>query len=153
MAVLAILGQLRDPREAAQTGSRLASLFGCAVAGGWGLTRTFLTARQLSTADIERVGVSSKIASSIRQLATRVTTGALSLNSCVDVDKTMLELSSIPGLDNLTREYIVMRTLNDPDAFPVDHAQVAKAKSEQWRPWRAYAAILVWRATEAGRIL
>jgi AraC family transcriptional regulator of adaptative response / DNA-3-methyladenine glycosylase II len=150
IAVLAILGQVRDPREAAHTGGRLASLFGCAVAGGWGPTRTFPTAGQLSTANLERAGLSSKTASSIRQLATRVTTGALPLNSCVDVDKTMLELSSIPGVDNLTREYIVMRSLNDPDAFPIDYAQVAKAKSEQWRPWRAYAAILVWRATEAG---
>ena len=49
-----------------------------------------------------------------------------------------------------------MRALRDPDAFPCDdpdlrHVAGARTKrelerrSQTWRPWRAYAAILLWQ--------
>ena len=48
-----------------------------------------------------------------------------------------------------------MRALGDPDAFPAGDLVLRKAtglnekqltaRAEAWRPWRAYAALHIWR--------
>ena len=57
-----------------------------------------------------------------------------------------------------TAQYIAMRALAWPDAFPhpdvaVINAMAAKPKqalraAEQWRPWRAYAVLHLWKSLE-----
>jgi AraC family transcriptional regulator of adaptative response / DNA-3-methyladenine glycosylase II len=53
---------------------------------------------------------------------------------------------------------VAMRGAGDPDAFPLGDLGVVKAwarlssgdtlerRSNHWRPWRAYAANLLWRS-------
>jgi AraC family transcriptional regulator of adaptative response / DNA-3-methyladenine glycosylase II len=147
VAVLAILGQRLAPHCAARMGARLASMFGRVVQDSVGLDRAFPTADQLAEVDIEQAGVGPEAALAIRSLATKVSSGTTSLNSCIDVQGTVTELAKIPGISRLTVEYILMRGLGEPDAFPFDHSLVRSGDlgSEHWRPWRAYAAMLLWR--------
>jgi 3-methyladenine DNA glycosylase/8-oxoguanine DNA glycosylase len=68
-------------------------------------------------------------------------------------------LTRIPGIGDWTAQYIAMRALSEPDAFPCADLGIIKAlqeenrrptphqvrqRAEAWRPWRAYAAICLW---------
>jgi 3-methyladenine DNA glycosylase/8-oxoguanine DNA glycosylase len=57
----------------------------------------------------------------------------------------MLEL---PGVGPWTAEYVAMRALGDPDAFPatdlVLRRRLGNSDPDRWRPWRSYAAMHLW---------
>ncbi len=68
-------------------------------------------------------------------------------------------LSSAPGVGPWTLALVAMRGAGDPDAFPPRDLGLEKAwrdasgnrrplgaQSEHWRPWRSYAANLLWRS-------
>ena len=67
-------------------------------------------------------------------------------------------LASIPGIGPWTTAMVAMRGAGDPDAFPVTDLGVGNAwaalgedthlkiRQADWRPWRAYAANLLWRS-------
>jgi hypothetical protein len=74
-------------------------------------------------------------------------------------------LRAIPGIGDWTAQYVAMRALNEPDAFPSGDlvlkrmagdcsAREFERRSEAWRPWRAYAVMLLWQAAkgQAGRL-
>jgi AraC family transcriptional regulator of adaptative response / DNA-3-methyladenine glycosylase II len=73
-----------------------------------------------------------------------------------DPESTRAKLREIPGIGDWTADYIAMRCLGWPDAFPAGDLGVLKALkvtkpkealalAEQWRPWRAYAVMHLWR--------
>jgi AraC family transcriptional regulator of adaptative response / DNA-3-methyladenine glycosylase II len=78
------------------------------------------------------------------------------------VDAAHARLHSLPGVGEWTAQYIAMRALRDPDAFPAadiglmraltpphgrrPNARDILARAEAWRPWRAYAAQHLWTA-------
>ncbi len=68
----------------------------------------------------------------------------------------------LPGVTAWAADYVMMRALAWPDAFPetdptlqraagVDSPERLRARSETWRPWRAYAAQHLWAAAGAAR--
>lgn len=70
---------------------------------------------------------------------------------------TLAALQALPGIGDWTAQYIAMRALRWPDAFPagdvalqkalgVDNARAAAAASQAWRPWRGYAVLRAWHA-------
>ena len=70
-------------------------------------------------------------------------------------------LRAIPGIGDWTAQYVAMRALNEPDAFPSGDlvlrrmagdcsARELERRSERWRPWRAYAVMLLWQAAKIG---
>jgi AraC family transcriptional regulator of adaptative response / DNA-3-methyladenine glycosylase II len=77
-----------------------------------------------------------------------------SLTECVD------QLRALPGIGDWTAQYIAMRELREPDAFPAGDIGLLRAltdadgkrptprallaRAERWRPWRAYAAQHLW---------
>ena len=98
-------------------------------------------------------------AAALRRLAEAVSAGELDLDLTADPDATRVQLTAIPGIGPWTAEYIAMRALRDPDAFPAGDLGLRKAAAngepinarelgamaEVWRPWRAYAAMLMWQ--------
>jgi len=56
---------------------------------------------------------------------------------------------ALPGFGPWTVEYIAMRALRDPDAWPGTDLHLRRvasaADAERWRPWRAYAAMVLWQ--------
>ena len=66
-------------------------------------------------------------------------------------------LAELPGIGSWTAEYIALRALRWPDAFPAGDLGLRKAfrsksgkrlerAAERWRPWRAYAAMHLWES-------
>jgi len=161
IAVRAILGQQVTVKAATQIARRLAERFGETLPGEGidaALSRLFPTARRLAEAtppDIAACGIIGARARAIHALASEVAAGRLSLERTAPVDATLAALEALPGVGPWTAQYIAMRALGWPDAFP--HPDVAAIKAigikgpaaclrhaERWRPWRAYALIHLW---------
>ena len=156
LAVRAILGQQISVQAATTIAGRIAAAFGSAIADPNGLGRLFPTPAQLRDARLERFGVIPSRAETIRVLARRVADGTIVLRD-LDAPVAIAALTAIPGLGRWTAEYIAMRALGEPDAFPSSDlvlrrmaggctARELEARSEAWRPWRAYAVMLLWQA-------
>jgi AraC family transcriptional regulator, regulatory protein of adaptative response / DNA-3-methyladenine glycosylase II len=156
LAVRAVLGQQVSVSAATTIAGRIASLFGSPVANDRGLTRLFPTASQLAHAPIERAGVMPARAQTIRTLAHRVADASIALTATVDGRATAAALENVPGIGDWTAEYVAMRAFGEPDAFPsgdlilrrVAGARTARElehQSQAWRPWRAYAVMLLWQ--------
>ncbi len=100
-------------------------------------------------------GMPSQRAATIRRVAAAVATGDLALERTESLDEAIRRLTSIKGIGPWTANYIAMRALREPDAFPSGDLGLQKAAgirsekellriAEAWRPWRAYAAMLLW---------
>jgi AraC family transcriptional regulator, regulatory protein of adaptative response / DNA-3-methyladenine glycosylase II len=108
-----------------------------------GLTHFAPTAPRIAAAgarSIAALGVPPRRAECLVALARAMESGALRLAPGCDVAATRSALLEIDGIDERHAAMMVSRALSWPDAFPpADAALVARA--EQWRPWRAYAAV------------
>ncbi|HEX6870067.1 MAG TPA: AlkA N-terminal domain-containing protein [Micromonosporaceae bacterium] len=97
----------------------------------------------------------------LRRLAAAVAEGAVRLDPGADREQTQAALLAISGIGPWTAQYIAMRALGDPDVLLAtdlgvrrgaaalglsdDPATLAAHAHEHWAPWRAYAAIRLWR--------
>ena len=160
LAVRAIVGQQISVRGATTIAGRVASLWGSKVDGSAGLVRLFPTPGQLMDANVERAGVMPARAETIRLLARRVSNGGIVLDAHANVRLTVAALQAIPGIGAWTAQYIAMRAFGEPDAFPsgdlvlrriTGHlsARALDRRSDVWRPWRAYAVMLLWEAANS----
>ena len=159
LAVRAVLGQQVSVKGATTLMARLTTAFGePANTADPSLSRLAATADRLADAhvsSIRAIGLPIARATTIHTLAQRVAAGELRLEPDADVRIVTKQLLEIPGIGPWTTEYIAMRALHWPDAFPsgdlvlrrrvgnVTSAQLLK-KAEAWRPWRAYAAMQLW---------
>jgi AraC family transcriptional regulator of adaptative response / DNA-3-methyladenine glycosylase II len=153
LAVRAILGQQISVRAATTIAGRVATRWGSAIDGGHGLDRLFPTPSQLQDAPLEEAGIIASRAQSIRCLARAVAGGSLVFEAPSSLDA----LRAIPGIGDWTAQYVAMRALNEPDAFPSGDlvlrrmagncsAATLEGTSQAWRPWRGYAVMLLWQA-------
>jgi AraC family transcriptional regulator of adaptative response / DNA-3-methyladenine glycosylase II len=94
-------------------------------------------------------------------LPARSPTAQLALHGGADVQATVIALKALPGIGDWTAQYIAMRALRWPDAFPAGDvalhkalgvradkqpAREAEAASQAWKPWRSYAVLRAWSA-------
>jgi AraC family transcriptional regulator of adaptative response / DNA-3-methyladenine glycosylase II len=165
ITVRAILGQQISVRAATTMAGRVANRWGTAIGSGeWegsgdsGLTRLFPTPVQLADAPFEDVGIIGSRAATLRALARAVRDG----NVVFDGASTLDALRAIPGIGDWTAQYVAMRALNEPDAFPSGDLVLRRMagdlsvrdlerRSDAWRPWRAYAVMLLWQAATDGQ--
>jgi AraC family transcriptional regulator of adaptative response / DNA-3-methyladenine glycosylase II len=116
---------------------------------------------ELKPERIARLGVPAARARSIVALARAIAHGALELAPNADVETTLARLRALPGVGEWTAQYIAMRALGWPDAFPHTDYGVMKAMkladprrvlaaAERWRPWRAYAVMHLWQSLAKG---
>jgi AraC family transcriptional regulator of adaptative response / DNA-3-methyladenine glycosylase II len=124
-----------------------------------GLTHLFPEPAALVTADLTRIGLTRKRALAVNALAEAVAGGSLCFHDAA-ADDVREQLRRIPGIGAWTAEYIAMRALADPDAFPAGDLVLQRQagrgrrltekallhKAEAWRPWRAYAVLHLWRS-------
>ena len=165
LAVRAILGQQVTVKGATTLAGRLARTFGDALQEeDGGLEVIFPSAEVLLDADLESIGLPRTRAHAIRSLARAVAGGKLNLDSSRPPEEVMAQLSSLPGIGDWTAQYVALRALGDPDAFPSSDLGLLKAASngrtrvrpaelreiaEAWRPWRGYAALHLWQMNGA----
>jgi AraC family transcriptional regulator of adaptative response / DNA-3-methyladenine glycosylase II len=159
LAVRAILGQQVSVRAATTIAGRIAAMFGTPVAGDDDIDRLFPTPEQLKSAPLECAGVMPSRAETIRTLARRVLSGA----AVLDGVSSLAALRQLPGIGEWTTSYVAMRAFGEPDAFLSGDlilrraagncsARDLEARSQAWRPWRAYAVMLLWQgAKDAAR--
>lgn len=139
LAVRAVLGQQVTVKGATTLAGRLVERFGTKTARGY----LFPSPRALAAADPASIGLPRKRAEALRAVA-QAFASAHALES-------VEELRQLPGIGEWTAQYIAMRAFSEPDAFPATdlgliHAAGADValQAEQWRPWRAYAAMHLW---------
>ena len=161
VAVRAILGQQVSVKAARTLAQRFTAAFGEAIDTPWPeLVSLFPTAARIAdctTADIAKLGIVGARATSIIALARALTAGRLQLDPSAPLEATLDALRDLPGVGEWTAQYIAMRALGWPDAFPhsdlgvmkalgVKNPKAALAASEKWRPWRAYAVMHLWNS-------
>ncbi len=165
LTVRAILGQQVSVRAATTFAGRIAAHYGepleTAIDGvadtAW---RLFPEPQRLARARLERLGIIRSRAGTIREFARATAAGQVDFGSGQSVDELRKALTSIRGIGEWTAAYVAMRVLKDPDAFPASDLGLLRAFDEEhgrrlrtaelleraaaWRPWRAYAALLIW---------
>jgi len=166
LAVRAILGQQVSVQGASTLAGRLVLAHGEPLAGNMAMqnaggqpTHLFPSPAVLVDADLARLGLPRARAAAIRALAVAVRDGDMDLTATSDLDKAVATLTTVPGIGPWTAQYIAMRALREPDAFPAADLGLLRAmgsgqekltpvalahRAEVWRPWRAYAAMHLW---------
>jgi len=155
LAVRAVVGQQVTVKAATGVVSRLVERFGAPIETGLpGLDRLFPTPERLADAtasEFEGLGQPGARTATVQRIARAVADKKLRLaRGAVAVGRA--GLTEIAGVGPWTLEYVALRGLGDPDAFPLGdsalraaHPGDLKRDCESWRPWRAYAAARLWR--------
>lgn len=161
LAVRAILGQQVSVAGARTLAGRFARKFGTSIETPFDSLMTLFPApaqvADATPAAIAKLGMPTARARSLFGLARAVHDGALTLTPGADVEATLEKLRALPGVGEWTAQYIAMRALAWPDAFPHSDLAILKAlkltdpkrvltAAERWRPWRAYAAMHLWES-------
>ena len=166
LAVRAVLGQQITVAAARTLAQRLVDTFGDPIDTPIPeLTRLFPSAAvlaRLSGDALGRLGITKQRQNAILALARAVADGQLLLHGGAQVHTTMEALKALPGIGDWTAQYIAMRALRWPDAFPAGDvalhkalnvhdapnlrlaSQAAEAASQAWKPWRSYAVLRAW---------
>lgn len=166
LAVRAIVGQQVAVKGATTVAGQMVQKFGRSLPRALadevsGLTHLFPGPVELADAPVARMGLPQARAKTIQTLARRVQANKIRLDPDSDPDRTTALLKQIKGIGDWTAQYVAMRALRRPDAFPAADLGLLKAvsgsgrrlspaqlraKAESWRPFRAYAAVLLWTA-------
>lgn len=165
LTVRAILGQQVSVKAATTLAGRIAARYGEKVnVPVEGLPRVpdrlFPGPEKLKRARLETLGIIGSRARSIRAVAKAASSGEICFDAAQDPDAFAEALQLIPGIGDWTAQYVAMRALKNPDAFPAGDLGLLRAfdedggermkpaellrRAEAWRPWRAYAALLIW---------
>jgi AraC family transcriptional regulator of adaptative response / DNA-3-methyladenine glycosylase II len=169
LAVRAVLGQQITVAAARNLAARLVEAYGERIddpaAAELGLTRIFPTPERLIGQDIAALGMPRSRGAALEALARTVAADPAIFTPRADLDSAIAALSALPGVGEWTAQYIALRELREPDAFPSadiglmraladeagarPNARELLARAEVWRPWRAYAAQHLWAADAA----
>jgi AraC family transcriptional regulator, regulatory protein of adaptative response / DNA-3-methyladenine glycosylase II len=163
LATRAILGQQITVKGATALAGRLASTFGKPFSSAKGLTHLFPAPDVLADAKLASIGLPGARAETIRALARAVCDGKISFEGVVDSDAFLSRLCEIPGIGKWTAQYVAMRALGEPDAFPssdlgllhamgLESSRELESRAEAWRPWRSYAAMYLWKIGSESKV-
>ena len=155
LAIRAILGQQVSVKGATTLAGRLVNTFGRPFSAAGGITHIFPEPQVLVDKNIASIGLPSARAETIRSLARAVCDRRINFDGVVDSGDFLARLCEIPGIGTWTAQYVAMRALGEPDAFPssdlgllraldLNSARELERRAEAWRPWRAYAAVHLW---------
>jgi AraC family transcriptional regulator of adaptative response / DNA-3-methyladenine glycosylase II len=169
LAVRAIFGQQITVPAATRLLGRLVAAHGlvlpAAAGDGEGLSHLFPAPARLATADLAVLGMPKARAMSVTSLARALAADPTIFGRGASLEEAIAKLRALPGIGEWTAQYIAMRELREPDAFPAADVGLLRAmtgadgrrpsptellsRAERWRPWRAYAALHLWAAGAA----
>lgn len=163
IAVRAVVGQQVSVAAARTVTARLSERFGTPLPEAFaaiGLHHLFPAPGRLAEADLDRIGLTRARAATVRGVARALLEGRVDFRAERTLDDFVAAWTALPGIGPWTAQYIAMRALGHPDAFPAEDLVLQKqlpgdgsrlsakallARAEAWRPWRAYAVIHLWR--------
>jgi AraC family transcriptional regulator of adaptative response / DNA-3-methyladenine glycosylase II len=160
LAVRAVLGQQVSVKAATTMAGRWARAFGAEIATPYiELDRLTPAARRLEEVSVDQIaalGIIGGRSRCIAALVKAVRERTVVLGSAADVESQIEGLMRLPGIGPWTAQYIAMRALRWPDAFPGTDLMLLRAaglsvkqlhaRAESWRPWRAYATHYLWQS-------
>jgi AraC family transcriptional regulator, regulatory protein of adaptative response / DNA-3-methyladenine glycosylase II len=177
LAVRAIFGQQITVPAATKLLGRLVEAHGvplpAATRGGEGLSHLFPSPARIAKADVAVLGMPNARAMAVTSLAQAISADPAIFSRGASLEDAIAKLRSLPGIGEWTAQYIAMRELREPDAFPAADIGLLRAmvsadgsrpsptellsRAERWRPWRAYAALHLWaagiaRPTASGKV-
>ena len=158
--VRAVLGQQVSVAAGRTLAERLVQRAGLPITSGMdGLTHEFPTPKALASADLDGLGLTTSRATALKSLACAVADGSVDLNR--SSEEVMSALTALSGFGDWTAQYVALRGLGEPDAFPASDLvlrrvaaggqapltlKAIESMADSWRPWRGYAAFHLWRA-------
>ena len=160
VAIRAVLGQQISVKAATTIAGRFAAAFGEPVDMPFAQLRLLMPTAQrvakASPAALAKIGVTSARARTLLGVSRAMAQNPNLLDPGADVEQAMARLKALPGIGEWTAQYLAMRALAWPDAFPatdlgirkalgIDDERKILAHAEIWRPWRGYAAMHLWR--------
>jgi len=168
LAVRAIFGQQITVPAATRLLGRLVELHGVALPeemrGVDGLTHVFPSPARIAGIELG-LGMPRARAAAVTSLATALVADPAIFSPGISLDGAIAKLRALPGIGEWTAQYIAMRELREPDAFPAADIGLIRAMAapdgrrptppellalaERWRPWRAYAALHLWASGAA----
>ncbi|HUP35503.1 MAG TPA: AlkA N-terminal domain-containing protein [Candidatus Limnocylindria bacterium] len=164
LAVRALLGQQITVTAAVGLAGKLVATYGKpltgAIRGFDGLTHVFPGPERLAEDDLSGLGLTRARAAALGSLARAVIADPELFGPRRSLDEAIVKLRALPGVGEWTAQYIAMREMREPDAFPAADIGLMRAladrkgrrpspaallaRAERWRPWRAYAAQHLW---------
>jgi AraC family transcriptional regulator of adaptative response / DNA-3-methyladenine glycosylase II len=165
LAVRAIFGQQITVLAATKLLGRLVQQYGAplpaAMREAEGLSHLFPSPARIAGAEIATLGMPAARAMAVSSLAQAISADPAIFGRGASLEEAIGKLRSLPGIGEWTAQYIAMRELREPDAFPAADIGLLRAmavdgrrpspaqllsRAERWRPWRAYAALHLWAA-------
>jgi AraC family transcriptional regulator of adaptative response / DNA-3-methyladenine glycosylase II len=164
LGVRAIIGQQVSVKGATTLAGRVVARCGTELTAPDGaITHYFPTAQDLAEADLDGLGLTGGRIRTLKAFARAVADGSVSFSPGANLEEKIEELCAVSGIGPWTAHYIALRAVGEPDAFPAADLGLRKAASpeatpistqaletmaERWRPWRGYAALLLWMMPE-----
>jgi AraC family transcriptional regulator of adaptative response / DNA-3-methyladenine glycosylase II len=159
-----VLGQQITVKAAIDLAGKLVAAYGEPLAacntGNSRLTCTFPRPERLAGVDLSSLGMPRTRAAALSSLAAAVTADPEIFGARRNLEEAIVKLRNLTGVGEWTAQYIAMRELREPDAFPAADIGLMRAladedgtrpspsellaRAEHWRPWRAYAAQHLW---------
>jgi AraC family transcriptional regulator of adaptative response / DNA-3-methyladenine glycosylase II len=166
LAVRAVLGQQITVLAARNLAGRLTAAMGEPLedeaANRLGLTHFFPRAEALAQVDPTTLPMPQARGRALANLAAAAAKDPELFGPKRSLEEAVATLRALPGIGEWTAQYIAMRALREPDAFPSADIGLMRAlegpdgvrpspaellaRAERWRPWRAYAASHLWAA-------
>jgi AraC family transcriptional regulator of adaptative response / DNA-3-methyladenine glycosylase II len=166
LAVRAVLGQQITVAAATRLAGRLVQAYGTPYSAD-GLSHVFPRPERLADADLATLGMPRARAKALSALARAVVADPHIFGARRSLEEAIERLRNLDGIGEWTAQYIAMRQLREPDAFPAADIGLLRAmadahgarptpaeltmRAERWRPWRAYAALHLWVSDAAAR--
>jgi AraC family transcriptional regulator of adaptative response / DNA-3-methyladenine glycosylase II len=159
-AVRAVLGQQVSVAAGRTLSARLVARAGQSIeSGSDGLTHRFPAPDAVAVADLSGLGITAARANALKILARAVADRTLDFTA--PVEEVTAALANLAGFGDWTAQYVALRALGEPDAFPTADIVLRRMASagprplttraldkraEAWRPWRSYAVMHLWCA-------
>jgi len=169
LAIRAILGQQITVPSAIRLAGKLTAAYGRTLERPVdGLTHLFPEPEAIANEDLAALGLMPGArARALSAVARAVIADPNLFSATRDLEEATARLCAIPGVGPWTAQYIALRQMREPDAFPAADVGLMRAledaegrrptaaelarRAEAWRPWRAYAAQHLWTAGAARR--
>lgn len=170
IAVRAVIGQQVSVAAARTLATRLTTRLGTPLPTPLtqpGLSHLFPTPQALLDGDLDGLGLTGRRIATLRAIAQALLDGRVDFDPARTLDEAVTRWTALPGIGPWTAQYIALRALGHPDAFPAEdlvlqktlpnspasaqaeHARLTAAQllvqAEHWRPWRGYAVFHLWR--------
>src|SRR6185312_2818369 len=119
LAMRAVLGQQITVGAARKLAGKLTALCGTPLSSNVpGLTHTFPSAAQVAEADLSAMGMPGARLRTLTAVAKAALAERDLFSTAVDLESAVARLCALPGIGEWTAQYIALRALHEPDAFP-----------------------------------